>query len=162
MLVTACKVKQWIAFEQSLCLGKKWRNCKGWERWRTCSQTFGAAIVPSCLVNLFPIICQHYRYLLLPRVHWNVINFACKKGVSTQHTTFTSCQNAACSKEFFSLVGTCRLCSGGLRFDWAKYVIFSAYFELTKRSWHTYWFSAVKVVIVSWWCALPSDARTFF
>ena len=27
----------------------------------------------------------------------------CKKGVGRQHTTFTSCQNAACSIEFFLL-----------------------------------------------------------
>ena len=25
----------------------------------------------------------------------------CKKGLGRQHTTFTSCQNAACSNEFF-------------------------------------------------------------
>ena len=35
-----------------------------------------------------------------------------KKGVGRQHTTFTSCQNAACSKNvFFSPTG--RLCSKG-------------------------------------------------
>ena len=28
-----------------------------------------------------------------------------KKGISRQHKTFTSCQNAACSNEFFSSAG---------------------------------------------------------
>ena len=42
---------------------------------------------------------------------------ACVKltGIGRQHTTFTSCQNAACSNELFSLSG--RLCFGGKRFD---------------------------------------------
>ena len=40
-----------------------------------------------------------------------------KKGVGRQHTTFTSCQNAACSNCFFSFSLTGRLCSGGKRFD---------------------------------------------
>ena len=39
--------------------------------------------------------------MLLPRVHWTVINFTCKKGVSTQHTTFTSCQNSLVPMSFF-------------------------------------------------------------
>ena len=34
-----------------------------------------------------------------------------------QLTTFTSCQNAACSNEFFSVTG--RSCSGEKRFDLA-------------------------------------------
>ena len=38
-----------------------------------------------------------------------------KKLVDRQHTTFTLCQNAACSNELFSLSG--RLCFGGKRFD---------------------------------------------
>ena len=45
-------------------------------------------------------------------------SFKCKNGVGRQQWTFTSCQNAACSDDFFSLVG--RLCSGGKRFDWAN------------------------------------------
>ena len=32
-------------------------------------------------------------------------SFKCKNEVGRQHTTFTSCQNAACSNEFFSLAG---------------------------------------------------------
>ena len=42
-----------------------------------------------------------------------------KKGISRQHTTFTLCQNAACSNELFSLLS--RLCFGGKRFDWADW-----------------------------------------
>ena len=62
-------------------------------------QTFEAAIPPSCLV-----ITDHLsaRSLSVTWIHWNVINFACKKGVGRQHTNFTSCQNAALSNEFFS------------------------------------------------------------
>ena len=69
------------------------------ERVRACRQTFGTAIPPSYLV-----IADHLsaRSLSVTWIHWNVINFACKKGVGRQHTTFTSCQNAAFSYEFFS------------------------------------------------------------
>ena len=38
-----------------------------------------------------------------------------KKGIGRQRTTFTSCQNTACSNELFPLSG--RLCFGGKRFD---------------------------------------------
>ena len=38
--------------------------------------------------------------------------------VPWQHTTPTSCQNAACSNELFSLTG--RSCFGGKRFDYAN------------------------------------------
>ena len=60
---------------------------------RVCRQTFGTAIPPSCLV-----ITDHLsaRSSSVTWVHWNVINFACR-----QHTTFTSCQNAAFSNKFF-------------------------------------------------------------
>ena len=58
-----------------------------------------------------------------------------KKGVGRQHTTFTSCQNAACSNIFFSFSLTGRLCSGGKRFDWSN-VIFAAYFRLRGRDTH--------------------------
>ena len=61
-------------------------------------QTFGTAIPPSSLV-----IADHLsaRLLSVIWIHWNVINFTCKKGVGRQHTIFTSCQNAAYSNEFF-------------------------------------------------------------
>ena len=74
-----------------------------------------------------------------------------------KNTTFTSCQNAACSNEFiFPLKG--RLCSGGKGFDWAN-LIFAAYFILRGRDTHTgYWFSAV---FVSGRHDLPSYARAF-
>ena len=36
-----------------------------------------------------------------PLLEWGQLE--CKKGVSSQHTTFTSSQNAACSNEFFLL-----------------------------------------------------------
>ena len=35
----------------------------------------------------------------VPVTTWH--DAVCKKGVGRQHTTFTSCQNAACSNEFF-------------------------------------------------------------
>ena len=61
---------------------------------RACRQTFEAVVPPSCLV-----IADHLSARSLS-VTWNVINFACKRGVGRQHTTFTSCQNAAFSNEF--------------------------------------------------------------
>ena len=47
------------------------------ERVRACRQTFEAAIPPSCLV-----IADHLsaRSLSVMWIHWNVINFARKKG----------------------------------------------------------------------------------
>ena len=61
------------------------------------NHTFGTTILPSCLV-----IADHLsaRSLSVTWIHWSVINFACKRGVGRQHTTFTSCQNAAFSNEF--------------------------------------------------------------
>ena len=41
------------------------------------------------------------RSLSVTWIHWNVVNFMCKKGVGRQHTAFTFCQNAALSNEFF-------------------------------------------------------------
>ena len=71
---------------------------EGRERVRACRQSFGTAILPSCLV-----IADHLsaRSLSVTWIYWNVINFTCKKGVGRQHTIFTSCQNAAYSNEFF-------------------------------------------------------------
>ena len=78
--------------EKSRGKGRKWV--------RACRQTFEAAIPPSCLV-----IANHLsgRLLSVTWIHWNVINFECKKGVGRQHKTFTSRQSAAFSNEFFLL-----------------------------------------------------------
>ena len=81
--------------------GVKKSQEEGRKRVRACRQTFEAAILPhSCL-----LVADHLsaRSLSVTWIHWNVINFACKKGVGRQHTTFTSCQNAAFSNEFFLL-----------------------------------------------------------
>ena len=87
----------------------------------------------------------------------SVRNLECKKRIGRQHTTFTSCQNAACSNKYFLF-----------RVDYAQE---GSTFWLSnlccrlfhaERSWHAYWFSAV---IVS--CQLgmiddfPSDERAF-
>ena len=77
MLVTSCKVKQWIACEQALCLGKKWKNREGRERGRACRQIFEVAVGPSSLA-----ISDHLSAISLSVtwIHWNVINFVCKRG----------------------------------------------------------------------------------
>ena len=77
----------------------------------------------------------------------------CKKGVRRLHTTFTSCQNSACSNGFFPyrvyhILGSML---------WLSKCDFCRLFH-TERSWHSYWFSAV---IVSGRHDLPSDARAF-
>ena len=64
----------------------------------------------------------------------------CKKGARRQHTTFTSCQNAGCSKNCFLwwvyyIVGSTL---------WISKCEFCRLFH-TERSWHAYWFSAVIV-----------------
>ena len=63
---------------------------EGRERVRACRQTFEAALPPFCLVIADYLSA---RSLSVTWVHWNVINFARKKGVGREHTTFTSCQN---------------------------------------------------------------------
>ena len=75
----------------------------------------------------------------------------CKKGAGRQHTTFTSCQNAACSKNCF-LWWVYYILGSTL---WMSKCEFCRLFH-TERSWHAYWFSAV---IVSGRHDLPSDAR---
>ena len=113
-----------IACEQALCLGKGWKNHEA------------AAISPSCLCL---VIADHLlaRLLSVTSIHWNAINFVCKKGVGRQHATFTSCQKYCLFRWVFSLAG--RLCPGGLSFDW-KNVIFAAYFKLRGRDTHTDFF----------------------
>ena len=87
-----------IAFERALCLGKEWKNREerelSRERVRVCRQTFGTATFR--LLALWLPINLSARSSSVTWVHWNVINFACR-----QHTTFTSCQNAAFSNTFF-------------------------------------------------------------
>ena len=57
---------------------KKWQG-EGREKMRACRQIFGNAILPSSLG-----IADHLsaRSLSVTWIHWNVINFACKKEVS--------------------------------------------------------------------------------
>ena len=55
-----------------------------------------------------------------------------KKGVSRQHMTFTSCQNAACSDEFFLQ---------RVDYEWANVHHFCCLLH-TEKSWHAYRFSA--------------------
>ena len=57
-----------------------------------------------------PVSRESILHSLIPYASVSV----CKKGVSRQNMTLTSCQNAACSNEFFSLTG--RLYSGGSTF----------------------------------------------
>ena len=65
--------------------GVKKSRGEGRKRVRACRQTFEATIPPSFLV-----IADHLsaRSLSVTWIHWNVINFACKKGVGRQHTNF--------------------------------------------------------------------------
>ena len=70
-------------------------------------------------------------------------------GVGRQHTTFTSCQNAACSNEFFLQ---------RIVYDWGNVHYFCPLFH-SERSWLAYWFSAVYFWSdrFSLWC----DSRAF-
>ena len=69
---------------------------KGREMVRAWRETFEAAIPPSCLVIAH---ADHLsaRSSSVTWIHWNVIT----KGVGRQHTTSVSCQNTACSNQFF-------------------------------------------------------------
>ena len=78
-----------------------------------------------------------------------------KKGVCRQHTTFTSCQNAACSNNSFLFVWRLHYAlEGNVLTDQMWFLPL-----ILERSWHAYWFSAV---IVSGRHDMPSDARAFF
>ena len=116
------------------------------------NHVFGTTIMPYCLLIAYHLSA---RSLSVIWIHWNVINFACKRGVGWQHTTFTSYQNAAFSNEFCLW-----------RVDYAlegfvltkKMWFFCTYYFHTERLWHAYRFSAV---IVSGWRDFPSDARRY-
>ena len=89
-----------VACEQALCLGKGWKNHKVREgkRWEPVDKQ--TAILPSCLV-----IPNHLsaRSLSVTWIHWNVINFACKKEVSViGNTQLLPCAKMLLfSNEFF-------------------------------------------------------------
>jgi len=87
-------------------------------------QTFGTAIPPSCLV-----IADHLsaRLLSVTWIHWNVINFTCKRGVGRQHTYSYLVPKCWFFQWVFSLAG--RLRSGGFSFNWEN-VTFAAFFIL--------------------------------
>ena len=51
--------------------------------------------------NLSQISRESLRAVLIPYASQN--NLECKKRVGRQHTSFTLCQNAACSSEYFLL-----------------------------------------------------------
>ena len=76
--------------------------------------------LPNCWNNLSRISRKIISHGANP-LH-NREQLECKKRVGRQHTTFTLCQNAACSNEYFLLQLDYAL--EGLHFDWANYVIF--------------------------------------
>ena len=78
-------------------------------------------------------------------------SFKCKNEVGRQHTTFTSCQNAACSNEFC----LCRVdyTSEGKRFDCAN-VSFAAYFILRGHDTH---FLRLLLFLVDMICPLMQE-----
>ena len=75
----------------------------------------------------------------------SLLSRLCKKGIGRKHTTFTSCRNAACSNELFSL--SSRLWFGWKRFDWAN-VNFGRLLNIfhIEMSWHAYWFSLIGMI----------------
>ena len=99
---------------------------EGREKVRACRHTFGTGIPPSGLVIADRLSAWS---LSVTWIHWNVINFACKKEVSIIGNT----QLLPCTKMLlffqwvFSLMG--RSCSGGFSFSWEN-VIFATYFIL--------------------------------
>ena len=84
-------------------------------------------------------------------------NLECKTRVGRQHTTFTLCQNAVCSSEYFLLHVDYAL--EDLQFDGANFVIFATCFMLRGRDTHIdfLWL----LFLVGMIDDLPSDARTF-
>ena len=80
--------------------------------------------LPNCWNNLSRISRKIISHGANP-LH-NREQLECKKQVGRQHTTFTLCQNAACSNEYFLLQLDYAL--EGLHFDWANYVIFATCF----------------------------------
>ena len=107
--------------------------------------------------------CQFYYYYVyktsdLKRNFTSQINTWIKTkwkkslSVNMQHTTFTSCQNAACSNEFFLW----RVDYTWRKTFWLSKCDFCRLFH-TERSWHA--FSAV--IVVSGRHDLPFDARAF-
>ena len=79
-------------------------------------------------------------------------SFKCKNEVGRQHTTFTPCQNGACSNEL--LLWRVDYTSERKRFDWAN-GIFASYFLLRGHDTHS------AVIVVSRRHDLPFNARAF-
>ena len=94
--------------------------------------------------------CQFYYYYktsdlkrnFTSEIHtWIKTKWKNDLSVNRQQTIFTSCQNAACSNEFFLLWVDYALEENALAEQmWSLLLIFH-----TEMSWHTYWFSAVIV-----------------
>ena len=71
------------------------------------------------------------------------------------YTTFTSCQNAACSNTFFFFFWRVDHALEGSMLWMSKYD-FSRLFP-TERSWHAYWFCMVFEFLVSMICSFPAS-----
>ena len=95
-------------------------------------------------------LARLFRAALIPYASQS--NLKCKKWVGRQHTTFTLCQNAACSSEYFLLQVDYAL--EGSTFWLSKLCDFCRLFH-AERSRHAYWFSGVIVFgWHDWWFAL--------
>ena len=70
------------------------------------------------------------------------------------YTTFTSCQNAACSNTFFFFWRVDYALEGSM--FWLSKCDFSRLFH-TERSWHAYWFSVVFEFLVFMICPLIQE-----
>ena len=70
------------------------------------------------------------------------------------YTTFTTCQNAACSNTFFFFWRVDHALEGSML--WLSKCDFSRLFP-TERSWHAYWFSMVFEFLVSMICPFPAS-----
>ena len=97
--------------------------------------------------NYIQRIDRLWKITAVPVTTWHMQ--CVKKGVGRQHTTFTSCQNAACSNEFFLQ---------RVDYDWGNVHYFCVCFLLIDRDTH-YWFSAV--YFWSTWFPLWCESRTF-
>ena len=89
-------------------------------------------------------------------------NLECKKRVGRQHTTFTLCQNAACSSEYFPLQVDYALEGSAFCRFWLSKLCGCFRLFHAERSRHAYWFSEV---IVSgwhfWWFAFWCNSIFF-
>ena len=150
IIQTITRAEDQLACAQALCLRKGWKTRE--EREGKREEPVYKHLRP--LFCPLDVIAKHLssRSLSVSWIHWNVINFACKKGVGGNTWLLPHVKMLLFPVSFFLWWVDYAL--EGLSLNWAKVILpFISYWEVMT----CILFSAV---VFSGQCDLPSDART--